>query len=54
MRDDYTELATSDISASSFHINAKYMFINGLRMPDVLAAYYDFSMYINSMTNVIV
>ena len=37
VRDDYIELATSDISAPSFHINARYMLINGQRMPDILA-----------------
>ena len=35
MRDDYTEQATSDISAPSFHINARYILLNDQRMPDI-------------------
>ena len=37
MRDDYTEYVTSDISGPTFHINARYMLINGKRMIDILA-----------------
>ena len=37
MRGDYNEQATRDISALSFHINARYMLIIGQRMPDTLA-----------------
>ena len=40
VRNNYTEQATSDISASSFHINARYMLINGQGMPDILAIKY--------------
>ena len=35
-RGDYNEQAASDISAPSFHINARYMLIIGQRMPDLL------------------
>ena len=37
MRDDYTEQATSGISAPSFHVNARYMLINGQRLHDIFA-----------------
>ena len=36
VRDDYDEQATSDNSAPSFHINARYMLINGQRILDTL------------------